>query len=685
MRSPSFVAGDRSRAGPARPRSPTRSGATRRPSRLYPERRQAPDSGQDRQGNRWDDRYQTAPGYDHRHRHDAERRRPRRRPRYDHARRHEPNSDRRDRARSSSRTGKRPNRPTLNSRPSARSSSIACEAQQRRQDDHLERLPADRHPDHRRRLASQVLSTGRDRASTQTTGVQLHGGVGTPRVRAGSTLGLPDLAQPGRRSCMASSGTRRRPSRSSRTIRIDHIYDTAYRRHRLHTPAAPRPIPTGPLTSPTVTLWSSTAMMANVRRRLDRTQEPNLVHAVQAGRSTAASTVIPTQIIPTDTRPRFEYQFPIVGTTGRTCRPGQVDPATSRCQRRGDQRHVLEGGPALPEQPDRPRFSVGAAAVRRPRPTPSAIDARGSIKSGSSSPRGSATRRAPTTTAVASSYGTNLSAANGYRSFSGLVGGQIVTEGNIGQRRDRPEQRASSSSMHAGSRPRSSRASTADGPLISSGPATALTTSRGGGGWFDRFGTHIVGDLTKNSEVKSGYNYYSAIGGSEGVTGASSIGPVNVRGNIVDSVISASYRPNDGVYGNGNDTAGDGTITGKYQGQIYKTNTGATVLGNKGAGFYARYTSAHPSPRRRPPPPRSDPRPISALIHVHRPPPRPLSFGRRPGRGMFASIKSHGPFWRSRTRARSKRGRCSWRSRAPRLDPFAPSGRRIPSPPCCRA
>jgi hypothetical protein len=58
-----------------------------------------------------------------------------------------------------------------------------------------------------------------------------------------------------------------------------------------------------------------------------------------------------------------------------------------------------------------------------------------------------------------------------------------------------------------------------------------------------------------------------------------------VRGNLVDSVISASYRPNNGNYNAG--TAGNGTITGVTAGVIDQTSTGKTVLGNTGSGFYA--------------------------------------------------------------------------------------------------
>ncbi len=80
---------------------------------------------------------------------------------------------------------------------------------------------------------------------------------------------------------------------------------------------------------------------------------------------------------------------------------------------------------------------------------------------------------------------------------------------------------------------------------------------------------HIVGDLT-SSEIKAGYNYYCGDRRRRRRHRLEHVGPLTLRGNLVDSVISASYRPNDGVYGNGNDTAGNGTITGVQAGQIVR-------------------------------------------------------------------------------------------------------------------
>ncbi|WZO97991.1 hypothetical protein EP7_005043 [Isosphaeraceae bacterium EP7] len=98
--------------------------------------------------------------------------------------------------------------------------------------------------------------------------------------------------------------------------------------------------------------------------------------------------------------------------------------------------------------------------------------------------------------------------------------------------------------------------------------------------------TEIVGNL-QNTEIKAGYNAAAAAAGLQGTRGASRIGRYHQRGDMVNSVVSASYIPGGNVYGSSTSTAGDGTITGDLTGNTYNTQT-TTALGNVGAGFYAR-------------------------------------------------------------------------------------------------
>lgn len=94
--------------------------------------------------------------------------------------------------------------------------------------------------------------------------------------------------------------------------------------------------------------------------------------------------------------------------------------------------------------------------------------------------------------------------------------------------------------------------------------------------------------LSQSSEIAAGYHYRSYQAGLEPVRAKSKIGHFRQRGDLIDSVVSATYRPNDNVYGNANDTAGPGKITGNLRGRLYHTGA-PTILGNYGAGVYAKH------------------------------------------------------------------------------------------------
>jgi hypothetical protein len=122
----------------------------------------------------------------------------------------------------------------------------------------------------------------------------------------------------------------------------------------------------------------------------------------------------------------------------------------------------------------------------------------------------------------------------------------------------------------------------------------AAVTSQGSIG-----STDIVGNL-QSSEVKTGFDYASYLAGLEGTRAPSAIRNLRLRGDLVDSVISATYRPGvDGIYGAtnnpadttaNNDTAGPGAIRGRQEGSVLYAG-GQTALGYRGAGVFARYRS----------------------------------------------------------------------------------------------
>ena len=77
--------------------------------------------------------------------------------------------------------------------------------------------------------------------------------------------------------------------------------------------------------------------------------------------------------------------------------------------------------------------------------------------------------------------------------------------------------------------------------------------------------TTVLGNSV-NSEIKSGFHYPSFVAGLEPTRAASSIGPYHQNGDLVGSVVSATYRPNSRIYGLGANVAGPGSVRGNLNG-----------------------------------------------------------------------------------------------------------------------
>ncbi len=97
----------------------------------------------------------------------------------------------------------------------------------------------------------------------------------------------------------------------------------------------------------------------------------------------------------------------------------------------------------------------------------------------------------------------------------------------------------------------------------------------------------VTGPLL-NTEVKTGFDYPSYVAGQEGTRAASSIGKLNVQGDLINSPISASVRAANKHYDRRTNTNGNGSITGTVSGQAIDTG-GTTGLGNTGSGVFARH------------------------------------------------------------------------------------------------
>jgi hypothetical protein len=90
-----------------------------------------------------------------------------------------------------------------------------------------------------------------------------------------------------------------------------------------------------------------------------------------------------------------------------------------------------------------------------------------------------------------------------------------------------------------------------------------------------------------NSEIKTGYDYASYVAGLEGTRAASKIKKLKLEGDLINSDVSASFRPANNHYDLSTGTAGPGSITGVFTGTAYDTG-GVTPLGNTGSGLFAR-------------------------------------------------------------------------------------------------
>ncbi len=420
-------------------------------------------------------------------------------------------------------------------------------------------------------VGETIAATG-EPGLNATTGISLHGGVGFLSFEGiDARFPLSENPQP----IVVSIGDPTTPLTVHPNIRIDHIYNTSYD-DTAFAAGGSGTIPTGPLTSPTVTLFVNGNLASfNV---VSVTQEPNLGNLSPAINS--GFFLLPVQLIPTQSA-SLEYQFPIVGTTGRTAVQAT---GIDHIRASGALTNTTFARTAQPFQSSLSGLThVGAVTVGGPTDA-LAIDSRGSIKSiklakGLGNPTGVSTNPI---------YFGTPAAQNGYAA-SGNVGGQIVTEGNIGSLTIAP----ANTFKQYPQDPAQIQAGLNQYAVFAVRPGSAVTTSViAAAGSIGT--THIVGDLT-NSEIKSGYNYYSGLGGAEGSLGASKVGPVTLNGNLVDTAISSSFRPVNRNYNGGK--AGDGTITGSITGSIYQTSTGVTALGNRGSGFYSRFSTAHPRPR----------------------------------------------------------------------------------------
>ena len=287
-----------------------------------------------------------------------------------------------------------------------------------------------------------------------------------------------------------------------------------------------------------------------------------------------------------------QFAFPTIGTTGRTAiQAGGID----RLKVLGSARNLTASRSGTPFQNGLTGMSHIGRADFGGNADALGLDVNGPIHRlrfarGLGNPIGSSR--------AATAFGTPASEF-GYPSV-GLVGG-LVTANDIRQLKVAPAnqtlQTAGDSDFVQERRQGSTRYYTRPGNALTS----AIIVSS------DSIGeTTVVGNAV-NSEIKAGFHYPSFAAGLEGTRGASRIGPVRYRGDLLDSVVSSTYRPFQRVYGTPADVVGSGSIRGRFDGNLVQTGT-ITALGNRGTGFFARRKDGYL------PPPETSRRVASVLI-----------------------------------------------------------------------
>jgi len=380
--------------------------------------------------------------------------------------------------------------------------------------------------------------------NNQETGIELPGGVGVLQFH---NIAAPIDQATGDQPINIVIGDPSTPLRVRPTIRLDSIFNTVL-------DSSSSTVSTVPQTAPTVNIIVN-----------------GVIHDISYVSSTAQ---------PVDAASQFF--LPLTGSTGRTAiRARQI----GKIRVVGSARNTTFSRGAIPfengfsglEGVHSAEFGGNADAL--------GIDAsRGTIgrlrfARGLGDPTG--------TGRAATGYG--LPAANRGYPANGYLGG-LVTARRIGKIR----LNAADTTLQTGQDPAEIQRDRTNTTRFFARPGRAITGSVIAS-QTDIGETNILGDGL-NSEIKSGFDYTSHANGLEGTRSRSRIGRVHQIGDNVDTVISATYRPVDNIYGNGDDVAGDGRIDGSQDGT--RASIGAfTGLGNQGVGYFARRKS-----RRLPPP-----------------------------------------------------------------------------------
>jgi hypothetical protein len=388
------------------------------------------------------------------------------------------------------------------------------------------------------------LSAQDSPAVTTPTGVFLYGGVGTLSFNSIDAQ-IDNSVNPA--PFPIQIGLPNTPLKMQPSIYINNIVNLVF-------DSTSTTIPTAPLTTPSVQFT-----IQGVVRNFD------IVSATQGAVPAA-----------------FQFEFPQVGTTGRTAVQAT---AINTLNVHGSAKNFTVSRAPAPFSGEasgvgyikKAHFGGNADAV--------GLDVHGKIgklsfQRGLGNPAGVFTAKSPTSGLLlpSTTYGTPPG-TTGYPA-AGLSGGTIRAT-SIGKLRVLP----ANVLVQTAQNPDFVQLVTQGYPTYAVSPGYSLTnatiTTPGSINNVGVVGTEL------NSEVKTGFDYTAYLAGLEGTRAASSIGRLHLRGDQVNSVSSASFRPANNHYNQKTGTAGPGSITAQVLGGHADTG-GKTGLGNTGAGLFAR-------------------------------------------------------------------------------------------------
>jgi hypothetical protein len=278
----------------------------------------------------------------------------------------------------------------------------------------------------------------------------------------------------------------------------------------------------------------------------------------------------------------FQFEFPVVGTTGRTSVQAQ---AVKNLNVAGSAVNLTVSHAAQPFSSQGSGVSYIHKATFGGVSDAVGLDVNGNIgkltfKRGLGNPSGVFTAK--------TSSGQNLPATEyGYTEGStgypaaGYLGG-VVSAKHIHKLTVGPANTINQTPQN----PEFVQAREQGFPTYQTSPGNALTNALiTTSGSIDK--VKVDGSL-QNSEIKTGFDYAAYVAGLEGTRAKSHIGKLDVNGSLVNSAISATFRPANNHYSRITGSAGNGSITGTVTGRALDTG-GTTGLGNTGSGVFARH------------------------------------------------------------------------------------------------